>query len=268
MIAIIAPLLTAAAIAAYGSTASHVGEALAPSVTAYASYDSSRIAGGWDMSYGSLLPSKSKLPVGVKDCETMRQWLLASGGADTSASYVRLHLVGTNHSTVTISGLHAQIIARIPMKPVTSVGCPSAGASATPNVALDLRKDTPNAMELASPNGDDFSDSDPSKIRQRMGAPYFAAHTITLSRGEPFDITVTGFVTGKSAVRWRLMVDVELDGQQQSVAVAGPTFITAPNWCEQAYQESWAWRWDLSPQRLVRQNPKDYSICPSDELPY
>jgi hypothetical protein len=265
-IAVVAPLLTVAAIGLYHVTASGVTEAFTAPVSAYDSYDTSR-TNLWNMSYMHAL-HPSALPVNVKNCATMRKWLLAAGAADTSESHIRLHLVGTGNDTVTISGVHAQILARIPAAPTTLIDCPSAGSVATPNVALDLRQDTPIALEVRPSASDSIPVGDASDLAGHLGAPYFGANAITLKKGEPFDLAITGFISGRTSVRWRLIVDVEMNGQQYSIPASGPTFITAPLLCGRPYQQYWGWRWDLSPQRLVQQSPGDRSTCSTNRLPY
>jgi hypothetical protein len=265
-IAVVAPLLTAGAIGLYHVTASHVTGALGAPVSAYDSYDTSRTY-LWSMSYMHVL-HPSALPVDVKNCATMRKWLLAAGAADTSESHIRLHLVGTGSDTVTISGVHAQVLARIPVAPTTLVDCPSAGSVATPNVALDLRQDTPIALEVRPSASDSIRTGDASDLAGHLGAPYFGAHAITLKKGEPFDLAITGFISGKTSVRWRLIVDVEINGRRYSIPASGPAFITAPLICGRPYQQYWDWRWDLSPQRLVQQSSGDRSTCSANRLPY
>ena len=120
--------------------------------------------------------------------------------------------------------------------------CPTQGSVATPSVALDLRQDAPVALEVGPASRTTLPPGDVRGLAQRLGAPYFATHVITLTKGEPFDLAITGFVFGTTTVRWRLIVDVEMNGQQTSVAVSGPVFTTAPLFCGHLYQEYWQWR--------------------------
>jgi hypothetical protein len=59
-----------------------------------------------------------------------------------------------------------------------------------------------------------------------------------------------------------------MSGQQTSVPVSGPTFTTAPLLCGHLYREYWEWRWDLSPQHLVRADPGTAPTCSTNVLPY
>ena len=195
----------------------------------------------------------------------MRTWLLAAGAADTSQTDIRLHLVGTQDNTVTVSGVHAQILGRAPAYPDTLVDCPSAGVVATPNVALNLRRDAPEAMEVGPVPRGTIATGD---LSGRLGAPYFTTHTITLTKGEPFDISLTGFISGTASVRWRVVVDYEMNGQQHSLAATGPTFTTASLLCGKAYHQAWEWEWAAPPERVKQVNPQDMTTCTTDTLPY
>jgi hypothetical protein len=266
MIAIAAPLVTAAVLGIYNATVTRVTETFGTPLSAYASYDTS-MTNSWLMaSAGGLRPST--LPADVNSCDAMRQWLEAGGSADISQTHVRLHLVGTANGTVTVSGVHAQILSRLPASQAALVGCPSAGLVATPSVALDLRRDAPVALEVGPTSGATLPPDDVRSLAQRLGAPYFAAHVITLTKGEPFDLAVTGFIFGTETVRWRLVVDVEMNGQQDNVPVSGPIFTTAPLLCGHLYHAYWEWRWDLSPQRLIQAPPGNAPTCSVNTLPY
>jgi hypothetical protein len=266
LIAIAAPLVTAAVLGIYNVTVTRVTGTFAAPISAYASYDTS-LTNSWLMSpTGGLRPSA--LPADVNSCDAMRQWLEAGGSADVSETHVRLHLVGTANGTVTVSGVHAQILSRSSASPAALVSCPSAGLVATPSVALDLRQDAPVALEVGPASRATLPPDDVRSLAQRLGTPYFAAHVITLTRGEPFDLAVTGFISGTETVRWRLVVDVEMNGQQNSVPVSGPIFTTAPLLCGHLYQQYWEWRWDLSPQRLLQESPADAPTCSANTLPY
>lgn len=269
LIAIAAPLITAAVVGIYNATAAHVAGTFGAPVSAYAATDTSLTYSSWLMSYMPAL-RPSALPADVKSCATMRHWLEATGAADTSESHIRLHLVGTANGTVTVSGVHAQILARLSAPPTALIWCPSAGSVDTPSVALNLRQDAPVALEIGPASRATLPPDDVRSLAQRLGAPYFADHVITLTKGEPFDLAITGFTFGTETVRWRLIVDVEMNGQQNSIPVSGPIFTTAPLLCGHLYQEYWAWRWDLSPQRLVRASPKGADTCSNDTnyLPY
>jgi hypothetical protein len=266
LIAIAAPLATAAALGIYNATVTRVTQAFGPAISAYAEYDTSMTSSWLMASTGGLRPSA--LPADVDSCGAMRQWLEAGGSADISETHVRLHLVGTANVTVTVSGVHAQVLSRLPASQTALVSCPSAGLVATPSVALDLRQDAPVALEVGAASGAALPPYDVRGLAQRLGAPYFAAHVITLTKGEPFDLAVTGFVSGTETVRWRLVVDIEMNGQQSSVPVSGPVFATAPLLCGHLYQEYWEWRWDLSPQRLVQEPPGNSPTCSVNTLPY
>jgi hypothetical protein len=266
LIAIAAPLVTAAVLGIYNATVTRVSQTFGSSVSAYASYDTSMTNSWFMASTDDLRPSA--LPASVTSCNAMRQWLAADGSADLSETHIRLHLVGTANGTITISGVHAQILSRRSVSQAALVSCPSAGLVATPSVALDLRQDAPVALEVGPASGATLPASDVRSLAQRLGAPYFAAHVITLTKGEPFDLAVTGFVFGTETVRWRLVVDVEMNGQQNSVPVSGPVFTTASLLCGHLYQEYWKWRWDLSPQRLVQESPGNAPTCSADILPY
>lgn len=266
LIAIAAPLVTAAVLGIYNATVTRVSETFGSSVSAYASYDTSMTNSWFMASTGDLRPSA--LPASVASCDAMRQWLAADGSADLSETHIRLHLVGAANGTVTISGVHAQILSRRSVSQSALVSCPSAGLVATPSVALDLRQGAPVALEVGPASGATLPAYDVRSLAQRLGAPYFAAHVITLTKDEPFDLAVTGFALGTQTVRWRLVVDVEVNGQQSSVPVSGPVFTTAPLLCGHRYQEYWEWRWDLSPQRLVQEPPGDAPACSLNTLPY
>ena len=266
LIAIAAPLVTAAVLGIYNVTVTRVTETFGAPISAYASYDTSMTSSWLMTSTGGLRPSA--LPADVNSCDAMRQWLESAGSADISETHVRLHLVGTANGTVTVSGVHAQILSRLPARQTALVSCPSAGLVATPSVALDLRQDGPVALEVGPASGATLPAYDVRSLAQRLGAAYFAAHVITLTKGEPFDLAVTGFVFGTETVRWRLVVDVEMNGQQNSVPVSGPVFTTASLLCGHLYQEYWEWRWDLSPQRLVHEPPGNTPTCSADILPY
>jgi hypothetical protein len=266
LIAIAAPLITAAVLGIYHMITARVADTFAAPISAYAAPDTS-LTGSWLMSsMGRLRPSA--LPANINSCPTMRQWLVRTGAADISESHIRLHLVGTANGTVTVSGVHAQILARTSATPTALVWCPTAGSVGTPSVALNLRQNVPVALEVGPASRTALPPADLRGLAQRLGTPYFAAHVITLTKGEPFDLAVTGFTFGTETVRWRLVVDVEMSGQQTSVPVSGPTFTTAPLLCGHLYQEYWAWRWDLSPQRLVRANPGTAPACSTNVLPY
>ena len=266
LIAIAAPLVTAAVLGIYNATVTRVTETFGPAISAYAEYDTSMTSSWLMASTSGLRPSA--LPADVNSCAAMRQWLQADGSADISETHARLHLVGTANGTVTVSGVHAQILSRRAVTPTTLVNCPSAGLVATPSVALDLRQDAPVALDVGPASGATLPAYDVRSLPQRLGAPYFAAHVITLTKGEPFDLAVTGFVFGTETVRWRLVVDVEMNGQQNSVPVSGPIFTTAPLLCGHLYQEYWGWRWDLSPQRLVQEPSGNAPTCSTNTLPY
>jgi hypothetical protein len=227
------------------------------------SYDTSRTY-VWTMSYADPLEPR-QIPASVRNCAGMRTWLLAAGAADTAESDIRLHLVGTQDGTVTVSGVHAQILGRAPASASTLVGCPSAGVVATPSVALNLRQDAPEALAVGAPPRGTIATQD---LSGRLGAPYFTTHTITLTKGEPFDISLTGFISGTANVRWRVIVDYETNGQPHSLAATGPTFTTAPLLCGKAYRQSWDWQWSSQPERLVPAKPQDVSTCTNDTLPY
>jgi hypothetical protein len=263
LIAVAAPIITAAALGSYHVASSHITASFTPPLSASVSYDTSRTY-VWTMSYANPLEPQ-RIPASVRSCDGMRTWLLAAGAADTADSDIRLHLVGTQDTTVTVSGVHAQILGRAPASASTLVGCPSAGVVATPSVALNLRQDAPEALAVgAAPRGTVATQD----LSGRLGAPYFTTHTIALTEGEPFDISLTGFISGTATVRWRVIVDYEIDGQPHSLAATGPTFTTAPLLCGQAYRQSWEWQWSSQPERLVRVKPKDVSTCTADTLPY
>lgn len=262
LIAIAAPLITAAAFGIYHVASSRITASFAPLISAYVSYDTSRTY-TWSMSYDHRLEPQ-QVPADVKTCGGMRQWLLAAGGADTSATDIRLHLVGTGDSTVTISGVHAQILSRLPTSPTTLVDCPSAGEVATPAVALDLGQDEPEAMEVKAPPSGTLP---AGSLSGRLGASFFATHTIILTKGEPFDISITGFTAGTQSVRWRVMVDYEINGQQHSIPATGPTFMTAPLLCGKAYGQYFEWAWYTRPEHLV-QTTQNSPSCAANTLPY
>jgi hypothetical protein len=266
IIAIAAPLIIAAVLGIYNATTARIAGTFAAPISAYASSDTS-LTDSWLMSSMGGLRT-SALPATVNSCATMRQWLEETGGADISESHIRIHLVGTSNGTVTVSGVHAQILARTSATPTALVECPNQGSVATPSVALDLRQDAPVALEVRPASRTTLPPDDVRGLAKRLGAPYFAAHVITLSKGEPFDLAVTGFTFGTTAVRWRLVVDVEMNGQQTSVPVSGPVFTTAPLLCGHLYEEYWQWRWDLSPQRLVSAEPGTAPTCSTNILPY
>jgi hypothetical protein len=266
LIAIAAPLITAAVLGIYNVTATRISETLAAPISAYAASDTS-LTHSWLMSSMGGLRTPA-LPADVNSCDAMRQWLEGTGAADISESHIRLHLVGTANGTVTVSGVQAQILARSSATPTALVECPTQGAAGTPSVALDLRQDAPVALEVGPASRTTLPPADIRGLAQRLGAPYFATHVITLTKGEPFDLAVTGFTFGTETVRWRLVVDIEMNGQQTSVPVSGPTFTTASLLCGHLYQEYWQWRWDLSPQRLVRADPGTAPTCSTNVLPY
>ncbi len=266
LIAIAAPLITAAALGIYNVAATRITETLGAPISAYAAYDTSLTSSWLISSMSGLRPSI--LPANINSCDAMRQWLEATGAADTSESHIRLHLVGTANGTVTVSGVHAQILSRRSSSPTALVQCPSAGLVATPSVAMDLRQDAPVALEVGPASRTTLPPDDVRSLAQRLGAPYFADHVITLTKGEPFDLAVTGFIFGTETVRWRLVVDVEMNGQQTNIPVSGPVFTTAPLLCGHLYPEYLEWRWDLSPQRLIQEPPADAPTCSTNTLPY
>jgi hypothetical protein len=263
LIAVAAPIVTAAALGIYHAANSRITASFTPPLSAYVSYDTSRTY-VWTMSYPNPLEPQ-QVPASIKNCDAMRQWLLTAGAADTSETDIRLHLVGTENSTVTVSGVHAQILSRRPATPATLVDCPSAGEVATPSVALNLRQDVPEALEVgAAPRGTIPTND----LSGRLGAPFFTTHTITLTKGEPFDVSITGFTSGTVSARWRVIVDYEINGQQHSIPATGPIFTTAPMLCDKNYNQSWEWDWSASPERLARVKPQDISGCSADTLPY
>jgi hypothetical protein len=266
LIAVAAPLVVAAVLGIYNATVTHISETFGAPISAYAAYDTS-LYSSWLISPTSGL-RPSALPANVNNCDAMRQWLEATGAADTSESHIRLHLVGTANGTVTVSGVYAQILSRRSASPTGLVQCPSAGLVATPSVAMDLRQGAPVALEVGPASGAPPPPYDVRSLAQRLGAPYFATHVITLTKGEPFDLSVTGFIFGTETVRWRLVVDVEINGKQTSIPVSGPIFTTAPLLCGQLYQRYWEWRWDLSPQRLVQEPPGEAPTCSLNTLPF
>jgi hypothetical protein len=263
LIAVAAPIITAAALGTYHMVSSRITASFTPPLSAYVSYDTSRTY-VWTMSYSHLLEPRD-VPASIQSCAAMRQWLLAAGAADIAESDIRLHLVGTENSTVTVSGVHAQILSRMPASSTALLDCPTAGTVATPTVALDLRQDAPEAMEVKPlppgilPTG---------SLIGRLGASFFTTHTITLTKGEPFDISITGFTAGTASVHWRVIVDYEINGQQHSIAASGPTFTTAPLLCGKTYDQYWQWDWSSSPGHLVRASPADGPSCGTDTLPY
>lgn len=266
LIAIAAPLIVAAALGIYNATVTRITENFGAPISAYAAYDTTFYSSWLISSMSGLRPST--LPANVNNCDAMRQWLEATGTADTSESHIRLHLVGIANGTVTVSGVHAQILSRRSASPTALVQCPSAGLVATPSVSMDLRQDAPVALEVGPASRTTLPPDDVRSLGQRLGAPYFAAHVITLTKGEPFDLAVTGFIFGTETVRWRLVVDVEMNGQQMSIPVSGPIFATAPLLCGHLYQEFWEWRWDLTPQRLVQAPSAEAPTCSTNTLPY
>jgi hypothetical protein len=266
LIAIAAPVIAAAVLGIYNATVSRITETLGTPISAYAGYDTN-LYSSWLISTMSRL-RPSALPANINSCDAMRQWLEANRAADISESHIRLHLVGTANGTVTVSGVHAQILSRRPASPTALVRCPSAGLVATPSVAMNLRQDAPIALEVGPVSRATLPADDVRSLAQRLGSPYFAAHVITLTKGEPFDLAVTGFIFGTETVRWRLVVDVEMNGQQTNVPVSGPIFTTAPLLCGHLYRQYWNWQWDLSPQRLVRAPPAEAPTCSANTLPY
>ncbi len=268
IIAVLAPVLTAAIFGIVKIAQARYEASTNPFVTAYANYDPTA-NGTWLMSAEKALDSRFFSRY-IRTCDTMRSLLLASGGADTPESSIRLHLVGTQNGTVTISGVQAEIISRTPAKPVAIIGCPSAGTVATPQVALDLRQAVPTALSIIPSSGlGDIPGTDGSvHLGGQLGKPYFRTNIITLTKGEPFDIPITAFVAGSDLVRWRLVVDVEQNGSQQQVNVTGPVFATAPVLCHSVYAQNWTFQWDLVPPRLVHTTNEETQLCAGNTLPY
>lgn len=142
------------------------------------------------------------LPETVASCDSMRNWLFEHGGADVSETTVRLHLMSTQSGTVTISDVRARVLSRTPASRQAMVNCPSAGTEETPPAALDLRERVPIATSIIpTENGGYVPGTQQTVwIIGRLGQPYFSAH-VTLSKGEPFDIPITAFVSGSDLIR-------------------------------------------------------------------
>jgi hypothetical protein len=204
-----------------------------PIVQATAGYDKAWLSDGWSMVASGRLDPQA-LPSAVASCESLRQWLVDNGGADVGSSHLRLHLQGTRAQTVTISGLRAHVLSRSEARRTSLVSCPSAGANDVERIAISLDQREPTAHDLGADG--------------KVGnLPYFQTRTVTLSKGEPLDLVIEGS-SAKSTVTWQLELDVELGNKKTTIVVPGVFRTSAPQ--EDQYNESWAWRWDESPQRL------------------
>jgi hypothetical protein len=266
MIAILAPLLTALLFGFFTLGRAKYHEAANPLVAASAEYDSSRNH-TWVMAPQQPI-DVSHVPATVKSCDAMRSWLLNSHAPDMTESRVRLHLVGVQSETVTISGVHAEILSRTPANSAAVVTCPTAGNSATPHVALDLRQSAPVAQDIVPSKDLGYVPGTDGAVQLggHLGGSYFASHVITLANGEPYDLSVTAFVSGTDVVSWRLVVDVERSGKEASVTAHGPMFLTAAPRCQANYGQYLTYHWD-SPTPGLKPTSKD-SLCQGNQSGY
>jgi hypothetical protein len=266
LIAVVAPILTAGIIGVVHVVNSKYHQLANPAVVATADFDSSRNY-VWTMAPQHPLEPQS-IPSNITSCERMRDWLIKSGTPDTAESRIRLHLVGIQEETVTVSGVHAEILSREPSTNSAIVSCPSAGTVTTPHVALDLRQASPNVQEVVPSKDTEYvsGTNGTVKLGGTIGNAYFASHVVQLRNGEPFDLAITAFVAGRDVVRWRLVVDVERQGRQGSVTAEGRPFVTASSQCARPYDKYWQFRWDMKPARIMPAQPIE--LCNTDTLPY
>ena len=250
-IAILAPVLTAAifgVVHLVDNGLQNAGQPLARATATYNGYYA------WEMS-SPIAVEMAKFGGKVKNCDSLRQWLLTHGSGDLAETRVRLHLVGTQNETVTIEDVHAQVLSRSPDKPQAIVDCPSAGTVATPEAAFNLEDRVPIALLVGAPYPNPNQGYVPGThgtvwIDGKLGQPYFSSRIITLTKGEPFDIPITAFISGSEVIRWRVAIDIEIGSEQRTIIASSPIFVTAPLLCHYRYDQYLDWRWDLNPQRL------------------
>jgi hypothetical protein len=196
------------------------------------------------------IPSRGKAAVHLAHahgCDGLEAEARDAGGADMSATLLRLLIEGRSSGTVTITSMRALIISRGWPRAGALAFCQGGGEVSPIRLTFDLDSAKPIALRM---NG--------NADRARPVGPYFgSSHLVTVAQHEVVPFELSG-ITDNHFVVWKIEVTADVDGGTHTFVVDdhGRPFRTAALRNARQYHPVYDWRWDLHPQRLmVSQHP-------------
>ena len=152
----------------------------------------------WAIALQSL-PAEDEWLQGNFATGIVADWLIGSGGADVSDTFLELSIASRSQGDVVISDLKPFIRSKPPCIAGTSVYCASAGAGTAIKIGFDLDAHEPVALELKE--GDYFASFDPA-------GPYFrSGKHIVVAPGEIVKVLIHARAA-KANYTWDLIATV------------------------------------------------------------